>query len=155
MAIRKNGSRFSDRNAIRRMTEQGYPVSVIASALSITEEHVAYVIAEWPAASERRKQLATANSSAESSGASKIPEHEMARLKQQLRQELLAELTGDIAVAKPAPKPAPEIRKTKSRDTAAAAMPAPAPEAAPESEQKQVPRTRGASRRSNRDVSDS
>ena len=48
MAIKKNGSRNSDRVRIRRMNAEGFSIHQIAEKLSITEDHVTLVLEKWP-----------------------------------------------------------------------------------------------------------
>lgn len=56
MAIKKNGSRNSDRVKMRKMHREGYAVDQIASKLSVTEEHVNYVLEKWDAEEENWKE---------------------------------------------------------------------------------------------------
>ena len=56
MAIRKNGSRFKDRNAIRRMHRQGYSLEQISGKTSITTEHIKYVIEQWDEDEEKARE---------------------------------------------------------------------------------------------------
>jgi hypothetical protein len=55
MAIRKPGSRFTDRNTMRKMYAEGYSVAQIALKLSIKDEHVVYCLEEWDEASEKAR----------------------------------------------------------------------------------------------------
>ena len=101
MAIKKNGSRFTDRNRIRKMHAQGYSVQQIADTVSITPEHVSYVVDKWDADEEhwKNKHRADADAKAEAAkvkerpanAAPTIDDAERARIREQARQELLAE----------------------------------------------------------------
>lgn len=60
MAIRKNNSRAADRVKIKRMHAQGYDNNQIAMKLSITSEHIEYVLTEYENALARNIELAQA-----------------------------------------------------------------------------------------------
>lgn len=110
MPMRKNNSRQSDRNKIFKMNAQGYSVKQIESQLSITPEHITYVLESYEAElAERRanspelQDRARIQKEVESKRRMTRPANDPDRedLKAELRKEILAELTAD----KPPPTP--------------------------------------------------
>jgi len=115
MAIRKNNSRQSDRNKIYKMNAQGYSVLQIEAKLSITPEHITYILnqyqtdlAERRANSPELQARARIQAEVESRRVHSGPAHDpdLADIKAQLRREIMAELTADAPV-----KTIPSVRK--------------------------------------------
>lgn len=105
MAIKKPGSRVSDRNKIRKLYAQGYSVEQIANQVSIVEEHVIYVLEEWDAAAEKQKDIAK-KQEADAYAAAKaaqvpanavisVDDAERARIREAARRELLEEIEAE------------------------------------------------------------
>jgi len=114
MAIKKNGSRFSERNKIRKMNAQGYALTQIASALSITEAHITYVLESWDKDEEKAKNKAQALREAENDLAAQrnqLPGAAEAVMREQIKREILAQMELDrvTPVAESAPEPAPVV----------------------------------------------
>jgi hypothetical protein len=126
MAIKKPGSRFTDRNKIRKMHREGYSVRQIAEAVSIVEEHVQYVLENWDADEEawRNRELAARQAALDEAHKAATPENappsiddqERARIREQARQELMAEF-------KQADPPAEEPPVNVEEETADEAAP--------------------------------
>jgi hypothetical protein len=103
MAIKKPGSRFTDRNKIRKMHAEGYSATQIADTVSITMEHVQYVIDKWDADEEawRNRELAARDAERAAAKQAAVPENapisiddaERARIREAARRELLEELS--------------------------------------------------------------
>ena len=102
MAIRKNSSRFTDRNKIRKMFKQGYSLEQISATVSITVEHIEYVLNNWDADEEkwRDKQRIEQLEIVEKAKQAALPatptpsvdDAERERIREQARRELLAEM---------------------------------------------------------------
>ena len=121
MAIKKNGSRFSERNKIRKMNAQGYALTQIANALSITEAHITYVLESWDKDEEKAKNKAQALREAENDLAAQrnqLPGAAEAVMREQIKREILAQMELDrvAPVEKPAPEPAPVVVETDAQD---------------------------------------
>ena len=124
MAIRKKGSRFKDRNAIRRMHREGYSLEQISGKTSITVEHIQYVLEKWDEDAEKAKSqtLIARQHAEELTRAMRVPAgnsvtlSERDQIKAELRREIMAELelqktdANTPVTAKPIPAP-----KTKTR----------------------------------------
>ncbi len=118
MAIKKPGSRFSDRNKIRRMHAEGYSVEQIANTVSIVPEHVTYVIEEWDAAEEKGREVERQKAIDAEEAARKaaqpvnpkpsIDEEERQRIRELARRELMEELAREQKTAKSAEAPETE-----------------------------------------------
>jgi hypothetical protein len=111
MAIRKDSSRFSDRNTIRRMNAEGYPLESISAKTSISIEHIQYVIDSWTKDEEKAKDLARqagadkvqAEREAAKPTKPSIDDEERARIVEVTRREVMAELEKQQKAATPAP----------------------------------------------------
>jgi hypothetical protein len=91
MAIAKNGSRFTDRNRIRRLAAQGYTPEQISKAVSIVVEHVSYVLKEWDADEERWKDRERARRISENeakASANVVPGSLEERLRREIQREM-------------------------------------------------------------------
>jgi hypothetical protein len=106
MAIRKNSSRFTDRNKIRRMFAEGYSLHQIEETVSITQEHINYVLNEWDADEElwKDREKARVAEEAEAARTAMVPENapalkqdEIERIKEAARREVLDELERQTA----------------------------------------------------------
>lgn len=118
MAIRKNNSRASDRVKIKRFHAQGFDIEQISAKLSITPEHVQYVLTDYEAALERniaaaqgKMEKVTLQSRADREKESFREAEELARrkdpnvptvdleaIKAEIRAELLAEMKKEVPV---------------------------------------------------------
>ena len=135
MAIRKPCSRFSDRNKIRRMYAEGYSIEQISAHLSITEDHIQYVLEQWDADEEAWRDKARAELMEAADEAKKalqpanpvpnINDEERERIRQKARRELMEELRAEAEAAdetqaeKAAPKK-PRRRRAQQEDADAA-----------------------------------
>ena len=117
MAIKKNGSRFTDRNRIRRMNAEGYSLQQIADATSIHIEHVQYVINDWDAAEEKAKDRERAAMEAAAIEARKGVAPANVETEAQMYARIKAELKAELA----------EEKKDAAPVEAAAAPEAPSP----------------------------
>lgn len=111
MSIRKNNSRAADRVKIKRMHAQGYSTEQISGTLSITPEHVDYVLEKYEAAlhqnqlSVREQKEIAGMREAEALARQRdpsIPAHapppptiDMEALKAQLKAEIQVELANE------------------------------------------------------------
>ena len=104
MAIRKNNSRQADRNKIFKMHAQGFSIQQIEAKLSITPEHITYVLEQYetdlaerransPELQERARIQAEVEGKRANAGPANDPA--LADIKAQLRKEILAELAAD------------------------------------------------------------
>jgi len=119
MAVRKNNSRQSDRNTIFKMNAQGYSVLQIEAKLSITPEHIEYILGKYeedlamrradsPELQERARIQAEVEGRRKRTGPANDPA--VVELKAQLRAEIMAELTADKPAVAVIPKtPPPDI----------------------------------------------
>jgi hypothetical protein len=100
MAIRKKGSRFKDRNTIRRMHRAGYSLEQISGKTSIAIEHVEYVIEKWDEDAEKaksqsliaRQRAAEVNQAMRAPAGNSVTLSERDQIKAELRREIMAEL---------------------------------------------------------------
>ena len=120
MAIKKNGSRRSDRNKIRRMHLEGYSIDQMANTLSITLEHVQYVINSWPVDKERSSL--TESKAADLAAASMVTREEPENGPKPITHddikaltERLEELEHENAKLRTASKSRPTQRKTAKK----------------------------------------
>ena len=103
MAIRKPGSRFTDRNTMRTMHAEGYSIAQIGMKLSIVNSHVKYCIEEWGIDQEKGRdqfKLAEKARLKKEREAMMLPaEVSRANLRAELRAELQAEMKAATVVA--------------------------------------------------------
>ena len=95
MAIRKPGSRFSDRNKMRQMEAEGFARAQIAEKLSIVDSHVDYCLDHWSTDMEKIKdqqKAAAEKALAAERARNRAPvQQDTTALKAELRAEILAE----------------------------------------------------------------
>ena len=106
MAIKKPGSRFTDRNRIRKLHAEGFSIDQIASTVSIIPEHVTYVIEEWDVDEEKAKDKdrATREAAIAESRKGQVPANfdpaaERDKIKQELMSEMRAEMKAEMKAA--------------------------------------------------------
>ena len=111
MSLRKNNSRNGDRNRIRRMHRQGFDVEQISAATSITSEHINYILNDYEddlkARKATAKELVEIKEAKEAPiPASKVPmgASDIQKLREQIKAELLEELTKPEPVAEVQPE---------------------------------------------------
>jgi hypothetical protein len=99
MAIRKPGSRFTDRNTMRKMHAEGYSIAQIGMKLSIKDEHVVYCLEHWSADSEKARdkfKLSEIARLQKEKEAMMLPSQvSEANLRVELEAKIRAELAGD------------------------------------------------------------
>ena len=121
MAIKKNGSRNSDRVKIRRMNLEGFSLQQIAAKLSIVEEHVTYVLEKWTEEEENWKTREQTRVAAEMAERHKFanqplnapPPIDVAALTASIRAEIMAELRAGMVVP-PAQEEKPVTKKRRA-----------------------------------------
>jgi hypothetical protein len=128
MAIRKPGSRFTDRNTMRTMYAQGYSVEQIGLKLSIKDEHVTYCLEEWALDSENARDQFKVSEAARLKAqreALMLPaEVNAANLRAEMEIKIRAEIAAEKQAAPVAPvveveTPVAETPKTRRKRQAA------------------------------------
>ncbi len=133
MPLHKNNSRQSDRNKIFKMNAQGYSIEQIQAKLSITSEHVSYILNQYESDLKERRanspelqERARIQKEVEDRRKGNAPANppDLVELKEQLRKEILAELKADAPVPTPI-TPEPDLDEYKHVTVAGEDEPAP------------------------------